>query len=651
MLAGMLATGPGHARADDVSSATPTVTADATEAPTATEAPATSAAPLTSEAPVTTEAPTTTEAPATTEAPVTTEVPATTTVEAADDAAAPEPGDIVLGELVQAYADPAPSDSGHEAEAEHDAAEHDEAGHDDTLLSWVQTESGDTVRVSTGDVTDVETGATVQVTLGAEVQDTAAVEGLEPAHELVAAEVLAASEEPVTAPTVAAVNHEVTVVLMQPGGFARDSTTLATLTNVVNGAVGDFWEQQSAGAARFGVVAGFDWATTTATCSDPFALWQAAADRAGWTAGARKHLLVYVPSGAPGCSYGLGTLGTSIDSGGLAYVQAPATSVVAHEFGHNMGLNHSSQLQCSATVEESASSTCQVSSYRDYYDVMGISWGQVGSLSALHASALGVLPAAQQVEVTPASGAGVHTLSPISGSSGTRAVKLTASSKVAYWLEFRPGSGQDSWLTTSANVVGVQPGVLVRRAHAGAGDSSLLLDATPSSASSWTKDTVAVLPVGAEVLLAGGQFRVKVTGIGATASVEVRPANTLPVASWDGLSASGSTLSVSGWAFDPDQPTVSGQVHVYVDGQGRSLTADGARPDVGKAYPGVGDAHGFSTSTTVAPGAHRVCVFAIDVDDPGQNTLLGCRSITTQQTLPVGSWDGLSASGATVSVS
>ncbi|MCZ2848478.1 hypothetical protein, partial [Modestobacter sp. VKM Ac-2978] len=59
------------------------------------------------------------------------------------------------------------------------------------------------------------------------------------------------------------------------------------------------------------------------------------------------------------------------------------------------------------------------------------------------------------------------------------------------------------------------------------------------------------------------------------------------------------------------------------------LTADRSRPDIGAAFSGAGSAHGFAWSTTVAPGAHRVCVFAIDVDVPSQNSLLGCRTIST----------------------
>jgi hypothetical protein len=74
---------------------------------------------------------------------------------------------------------------------------------------------------------------------------------------------------------------------------------------------------------------------------------------------------------------------------------------------------------------------------------------------------------------------------------------------------------------------------------------------------------------------------------------------------------------------------VSTPVHVYVDGKGVAVTADGSRPDIGRAFSGAGAAHGFSYSVSVAPGTHQVCVFAIDVDVSSRNTLLGCRSITT----------------------
>lgn len=85
------------------------------------------------------------------------------------------------------------------------------------------------------------------------------------------------------------------------------------------------------------------------------------------------------------------------------------------------------------------------------------------------------------------------------------------------------------------------------------------------------------------------------------------------------------TVAVSGWAMDPDtrEPI---PVHVYVDGAGYSITADLSRPDVGAAFPGFGDRHGFAAVLPVPLGARQVCAYGINTAS-GVNTLLGCRSL------------------------
>ena len=70
-------------------------------------------------------------------------------------------------------------------------------------------------------------------------------------------------------------------------------------------------------------------------------------------------------------------------------------------------------------------------------------------------------------------------------------------------------------------------------------------------------------------------------------------------------------------------------VHVYIDGQyAAHVLADGSRTDVGAAFPGAGDAHGWSRSAAASPGAHTMCVFAIDLEIPTRNAPLGCRQAT-----------------------
>lgn len=94
------------------------------------------------------------------------------------------------------------------------------------------------------------------------------------------------------------------------------------------------------------------------------------------------------------------------------------------------------------------------------------------------------------------------------------------------------------------------------------------------------------------------------------------------------------TVSVRGWAFDPDVDTPI-QVHVAVDGRVvRSVTASASRADVGRVH-GVGSNHGFDATVPAVAGRHSVCVFAIDATG-GFNPRLGCRDVEVANTPTVG---------------
>jgi subtilisin family serine protease len=120
-----------------------------------------------------------------------------------------------------------------------------------------------------------------------------------------------------------------------------------------------------------------------------------------------------------------------------------------------------------------------------------------------------------------------------------------------------------------------------------------------------------------------------------------------PLGSLDLVSAGVGSVSVSGWALDPDTAAPI-QVHVYVDGTGTALTADGSRPDVGAAF-GYGSAHGFSAQLGAAGGPHTVCAYAINVG-AGGNVLIGCRSVTVPSGSPFGSIDVMAAGVGSVTV-
>ena len=123
--------------------------------------------------------------------------------------------------------------------------------------------------------------------------------------------------------------------------------------------------------------------------------------------------------------------------------------------------------------------------------------------------------------------------------------------------------------------------------------------------------------------------------------------NLPPFGYFESAVASSDSLTLSGWAIDPNVATPV-EVHIYVDGVGKPYTADVSRPDVAVGYPGYGDRHGFSARIPASPGTHQVCVYAID-DAGGSNPTLGCRTVSIAQPDrgrdPIGNFEALSVSG------
>lgn len=131
----------------------------------------------------------------------------------------------------------------------------------------------------------------------------------------------------------------------------------------------------------------------------------------------------------------------------------------------------------------------------------------------------------------------------------------------------------------------------------------------------------------------------------------VTVANLRPLANFESLTVSGTTVTLAGWALDPDTAGPI-DVHVYVDGAwGGSLRTTGVRADVARAYPGTGEQHGFTRSFTAGPGTHQVCVYAIDTAG-GAATPAGCRTVSVPAAppnrLPIGNFEWLNVSERTV---
>jgi hypothetical protein len=99
-----------------------------------------------------------------------------------------------------------------------------------------------------------------------------------------------------------------------------------------------------------------------------------------------------------------------------------------------------------------------------------------------------------------------------------------------------------------------------------------------------------------------------------------------PTGNFEAAVPSAGGATVSGWALDPDTSAPI-TVHIYVDATGAAYLADKPRSDVGAAYPGLGDAHGFAEFIAMSSGLHRVCVYPIN-NGAGGNAWIGCRDVT-----------------------
>ncbi len=118
-----------------------------------------------------------------------------------------------------------------------------------------------------------------------------------------------------------------------------------------------------------------------------------------------------------------------------------------------------------------------------------------------------------------------------------------------------------------------------------------------------------------------------------------------PFGSVDSVTVGKGTVTVGGWAIDPDT-TNPIAVHVYVGGVGSALTANQPRPDVDAVYK-MGANHGFSATLAAAQGTQQVLIYAINTG-PGGNVLLS--STTVEVGAPFGALERVDPAGGGVRV-
>jgi hypothetical protein len=121
-----------------------------------------------------------------------------------------------------------------------------------------------------------------------------------------------------------------------------------------------------------------------------------------------------------------------------------------------------------------------------------------------------------------------------------------------------------------------------------------------------------------------------------------------PAGQLNRVTASGNTVHLAGWAYDPDQPAREIPVVVYEDDEIVHWYPTGvARPDVNSARGVTGD-HGFDITLSAGPGVHTFTVHAIGLAGGTENPVIGSRTVAIDQNAPLGHVDNVTVIGGTV---
>jgi hypothetical protein len=319
----------------------------------------------------------------------------------------------------------------------------------------------------------------------------------------------------------------------------------------------------------------------------------------------------------------------------------PTTSVVAHELGHNFGVDHAGGLTCFAGGPGSAriafSESCATSEaassngdeYADPFDVMG---NGAREESAYHRWESGWLPSSA---VQTASSSGTYLIAPVE--TATSALQLLevprGSGQGSYWLDFRqPLAG---WFDDFSPGDPAVNGVAVRYANASYQvhpAKSWLLDTTPAT-STFTDAPLGVGRSYGDALRGVTISTLSVSALGALVKVTLPgPADTSPPSVPGGFSAAvvGGQLNLS-WAASSDD---SGLVQHYL---------------VTRAGAPLADVYGTSTSDP-APSAGPTEYDVSAVDPAGNQSAPARLQVTLTDGAPPTAPVGLAASvsGSTV---
>jgi hypothetical protein len=195
--------------------------------------------------------------------------------------------------------------------------------------------------------------------------------------------------------------------------------------------------------------------------------------------------------------------------------------VVSHEMGHNFGLYHAHSLDCGTTV---LGSSCTTSDYGDPIDTMGSP--AAGHFNAFQKERLGWLDYGTSPAITTVQTGGLYTLEPLEATGPDpkalailKSTNATTGQQTWYYVEYRRALGFDSFLATNSNVLN---GVVVHTGSPADGNSSYLLDMTPTT-SSWSDPALVVGQIFSDPVAGVTITPVSVSSTGAAVSVNFGP--------------------------------------------------------------------------------------------------------------------------------
>jgi len=112
-----------------------------------------------------------------------------------------------------------------------------------------------------------------------------------------------------------------------------------------------------------------------------------------------------------------------------------------------------------------------------------------------------------------------------------------------------------------------------------------------------------------------------------------------------------SSIGISGWAVDPDDPTGTVPVSIQIDQSWYALSAAAAGADLSAQYAGAGTSHYFSGSYPESPGNHTLCIYLLNAGGLGGVGSLGCQTVAVPSApAPLGAITSATAANGVVSI-